>query len=1448
MSQSWLGKPHRARLFHRHGLSTLLLVVTMGAAGAGFVSSPSAGAASVAIPSPTAGGWQLNGSAALKSTASPPNLQLTAATANQAGSAFWPTPVPGVGISAAFDASIGSGTGADGLTFTLADASANAATALGVGGGGLGFSGIKGIAVSLDTYKNAVNPSSNFVGIATGAGTTPDTLNYVTTNSSIASLRGTVHHFVVTTTSTGLTVTMDGSQVLSFATTLPANVLVGFTGGTGGLTDIHAVQNVSITATTSPPAAPTVTLVNPVGGPSGTSVTVTGTNFTGATAVSFGTTPATNFTVNNATTITAVAPAGTGTVDVTVAAPGGTSAINPLDEFTYSAGTSPATIPSPTAGGWQLNGSAALKSTASPPNLQLTAATANQAGSAFWPTPVPSVGISAAFDASIGSGTGADGLTFTLADASATAPTALGAAGGGLGFSGIKGIAVSLDTYKNAVNPSSNFVGIATGAGTTPDTLNYVTTNSSIASLRGTVHHFVVTTFSGGLSVTMDGSQVLAYSTTLPANVLVGFTGGTGGLTDIHAVQNVSITAGTPPPAATVSGVSPTSGPAAGGTSVIISGSNFTGASEVDFGSNPAPSFTVNSAGSIAATSPFGTGTVDVTIITPGGTSTTNVNDEFTYTGSTPRPTVTGLNPSGGAAAGGTSVMITGTSLTGASAVTFGTTPATNFTVNNPTTITATSPAGSGTVDVTVTTPGGASLTNVNDEFTYAGSSSVAIPSPTAGGWQLNGSAALESSASPPNLQLTAATANEAGSAFWPTPLPGVGISAAFDASIGSGTGADGLTFTLADASATAPTAVGAAGGGLGFGGIKGIAVSMDTFKNAVNPSNNFVGIATGAGTAPGTLNYVTTNSSIASLRGTVHHFVVTTSATGLTVTMDGSQVLSFATTLPADVLVGFTGGTGGLTDVHAVQNVAITAGAPPPAPAVSGLNPTSGAAAGGTSVTITGSNLTGATAVNFGTTPATSFTVNNPTTVTAVAPADIGNVDVTVTTAGGASAANANDQFTYAGSPSAIVTYRGDIARDGYYASETGLTTANVTSLKPAWTDNGGVNSFAQPVVADNMVFWSDWTGLEHATNLSGKDVWTTNLGTTTPPASDDCAPTEAGPTSTPTIVNEGGTFVMYVGGGNGVMYKLNAQTGAIIWQTRLGPSPDNFLWDSPTLYDGTVYMGVASYGDCPLVQGELVAMNAETGKITHIADMVPNGCIGGGIWSSPTVDTSAGTIWVSTGTPHSCGTGPTMAPAIVSIRASDLTVLGFWNVPVASQAAGDADFGATPTLFTATINGQVRSLVGAVNKDAIFYAWDRNNPSAGPVWQSTIATASGSPIIGSIVSASWDGTTLYVGGGQTTINGASCMGSIDALNPSTGAFIWRNCQPFPMFSGLTVVPGIIVQGNLGGTVTFTSTATGATLFTYNTGVSEVQGECAVSNGVVYIPLDDGQLVALDP
>ena len=88
---------------------------------------------------------------------------------------------------------------------------------------------------------------------------------------------------------------------------------------------------------TTLPNAPTVTKVQPDAGlaQGGTAVAISGTNFTKVLAVTFGAQEASAVTVNSPTSISAVAPAGTGIVDVTVTNTGGASPVNPLDQFTY---------------------------------------------------------------------------------------------------------------------------------------------------------------------------------------------------------------------------------------------------------------------------------------------------------------------------------------------------------------------------------------------------------------------------------------------------------------------------------------------------------------------------------------------------------------------------------------------------------------------------------------------------------------------------------------------------------------------------------------------------------------------------------------------------------------------------------------------------------------------------------------------------------------------------------------------------------------------------------------------------------------------------------------------------------------------------------------------------------------------------------------------------------
>ena len=119
-----------------------------------------------------------------------------------------------------------------------------------------------------------------------------------------------------------------------------------------------------------------------------------------------------------------------------------------------------------------------------------------------------------------------------------------------------------------------------------------------------------------------------------------------------------------------------------------ITGTGFTGATAVDFGTTAATNVTVVNDTTITADSPAGTGVVDVTVTTPVGTSATSSADEFIYI-ALAAPTVTGVSPNSGPAAGGTLVTIAGTGFSGVTAVDFGTTAAANVTVVNDTTIAA---------------------------------------------------------------------------------------------------------------------------------------------------------------------------------------------------------------------------------------------------------------------------------------------------------------------------------------------------------------------------------------------------------------------------------------------------------------------------------------------------------------------------------------------------------------------------------------------------------------------------------------------------------------------------------------------------------------------------------------------------------------------------------------
>ena len=428
--------------------------------------------------------------------------------------------------------------------------------------------------------------------------------------------------------------------------------------------------------------------------------------------------------------------------------------------------------------------------------------------------------------------------------------------------------------------------------------------------------------------------------------------------------------------------------------------------------------------------------------------------------------------------------------------------------------------------------------------------------------------------------------------------------------------------------------------------------------------------------------------------------------------------------------------------------------------------------------------------------------------------------------------------------------SYLFDGSHSGFNSNETTITPSNAASLAPQWTTStGGAVISGQPVTSNGLVYWGAWDGILRATRPGdGSLAWSANLGQTPTPST--CSGRTHGILGTATVATESiastPTSVVYVVGGNNTIYARNATTGAQIWMHQYAQSPTE-TWDSPLVYNGSVYIGTASWGDCPLTQAQVFRFDATSGQLLNTFNIVPTGCTGAGLSGSITVDPSNNTLYFATGNPGSCGTTETNAEAVVAVNASNLSFIGSWQVPAAQQTS-DGDFVDTPTVFPATINGAPHTLVGVANKNGFYYALDEANISAGPVWRDPVAMGGDSPQSGkgSISPSAWDGTNLYVAGGNTTINGVSCKGALRAVNPADGSYVWQDClSDGPVLAPVSASPGIVAVAE-GNSLELTNSSNGSVLFKVaDSSSSQYFGGPAIANGAVYIGTQSGYLHA---
>ena len=422
--------------------------------------------------------------------------------------------------------------------------------------------------------------------------------------------------------------------------------------------------------------------------------------------------------------------------------------------------------------------------------------------------------------------------------------------------------------------------------------------------------------------------------------------------------------------------------------------------------------------------------------------------------------------------------------------------------------------------------------------------------------------------------------------------------------------------------------------------------------------------------------------------------------------------------------------------------------------------------------------------------------------------------------------------------------------SHSSYQVNATEITPTSAPTLVPAWSfvppdppiPALGRGFDSSPTVFNGVIYIGATNGTFYALREStGQVLWERAIGFV-PEFTAGCAPHGFVATATVAKSPSTGKPTVYVAAPDGYLYAFDAKTGATVWRSVIAiPSEtvdDYFDWSSPTVADGRIYVGLSSHCDQPLIRAGLLAFDQGSGTRLATFSTVGPLHVGASVWSSAAVATDR-TVYATT------GNGPTNTPSVdhsVSILALDgrtLHLLSDWKVPGSEQPGTDSDFGASPTLFSAALDGQTRptAMVAACNKNGTVYAWRAHDLAAGPVWQRSLGSGTKSQCI---AAAAWDGSHLFVAGNA---------GGVDELDPATGNAVWAVTLPEGVLGSPTIDgAGVLSVPTYTGGDFLLDAATGATLATVSTGEGGVFAQPVFADNYLLVASLGAGITAYQP
>ena len=394
---------------------------------------------------------------------------------------------------------------------------------------------------------------------------------------------------------------------------------------------------------------------------------------------------------------------------------------------------------------------------------------------------------------------------------------------------------------------------------------------------------------------------------------------------------------------------------------------------------------------------------------------------------------------------------------------------------------------------------------------------------------------------------------------------------------------------------------------------------------------------------------------------------------------------------------------------------------------------------------------------------------------------------------------------------------FRGSLAHTGV-SPETGINTTNASTLTAGWSASIGTRGYSSPAVVslkalggEPVVFVGGSSNFYAFPASGGAPLWT--------------FPVKHIINASPAVLNG----VVYFASDDGTIYAVNAANGKLrcSYATHLFTEGSPVVVEDPDGSGPVMYMGSSPPMGTPGAEWAIYGAGNTHGSCTKDWSFTSFTTAPTGTWSPPAYGTNAN------GTPVVVFGSDDPDNSVYELNATTGAMVWTYRT---NKTNADDDVGASPTISAPGVNGFADGVAYVTGKDKITYAFDLTTGAL--IWQHALAVGTAGDVCGS----SLVGNTLYLGSDT----------GVYALNATTGAQVWHVIPNRAFYASPAVVgaPGqqVLITASISGVVYALNLANGNTLWTHEADTAGIWASPAVSQGTIYIPGKDGQLLTFAP